>query len=434
MTMPNFSLVSSPVERTSNAHLGDSQCERRALRIAYLAGPGNAFAVARNFVSGKEDHITSHVAYSELFLRACQSVGARPLMLTTNPSEQRLACDGLDVRHITDDFARKRGAAFHVASFRMTWSLRPLLREWRPDVIVLGDDPPRAIAAELLRIPGVSLIRVHHCSLWPSLQGPNVVHRALLRADRRMLKDGFSALLSASSTVSAQLETVAHGRTAPILEFLPHYRNDHYVDVAAADPDARVFRVGFIGRIEENKGVFSLLEIAERLRHRDDIAFDVCGDGSGMPLLQERVAQAGLGNKFILHGFCNRPQLVSVLSRVHLGCIPTRIIEGMNQAAVEFVLAGRPIVASRTIPAVDYLGRAVKLAKPDDPASYATAIASVADDRSEYMALRDGCTSARAKFLRFDTSYGAALESVFSAIAEGRTIQSRRIGFDGNAK
>jgi glycosyltransferase involved in cell wall biosynthesis len=257
--------------------------------------------------------------------------------------------------------------------------------------------------------------------------------RALLASDRPVLRHRVAAVLSASTAVTAQVEAVAGPGGAPIVEFLPLYRRALYAGVAAADARASVLRVLFVGRVESDKGVFDLFEAALRLRDRADLAFDVCGDGSALPELERRVGAAGIGERFVLHGWCDRPKLVEILSRAHVGCVPTpsSFKEGFNQAALEMILAGRPVVTSAAIPALDYVGRAVREVPPDDPAGLARAFVELAEDRDAWERLRQACPGEGEKFFNHETSYGAALGSVLADLSEGRPIRPRRIGLDG---
>lgn len=406
---------------------------KEPMRVALVAGAGNVWGVYRELANGRPDKTTSHVAYSELFLRACRSVGAEALVLTTNPTEERFAFDGVELRRIPDHFAGKSGLAFHAANFSMAQDLRKIFLEWRPNVVLVPDDPARAIAIEWMRVHGAAFLRAHHCTLWPSLLPPGPVRRGLVALDRPILRHRFHAILSASSVVSEQIERVAGPGGAPILEFLPLYRREIYAQVTPADPHAPVLRVAFVGRIEENKGVFDLLQAAVRLRDRADLAFDICGEGSALPELRRRVEEAGLGDRFVLHGWCDRQKLVQVLSQAHIGCVPTRssFIEGFNQACLELLLAGRPVVTSRAIPAIDYVKAAVREVRHDDAESYARAFAELADNRAAYDALRQACARETEKFFNQETSYGAALEGALRTIAAGQSIRPRRVGFDG---
>ena len=148
-----------------------------------------------------------------------------------------------------------------------------------------------------------------------------------------------------------------------------------------------------------------------------------------MAALRARVHEAGLTEKVRLHGWLDRPGLVEVLRGAHVGIVPTRsrILEGFNQAAVESLLAGRPVITSNVVPALEYARRACVEVPPDRPEGYARAIRELADDRDRYARLAAACAAETEKFLRPETSFAAALEHVLRAIRDGEPIRERRI-------
>ncbi|MEZ6018515.1 MAG: hypothetical protein R3F49_25715, partial [Planctomycetota bacterium] len=251
------------------------------MRVAFLAGPGNVWSVYDHLVAGRPDTSTSHVAYSELFLRAARAVGARSLVLTTHPERDRMRFDDVEVRRIEDDFAGKGGLRFHAASGAMALRLARVFRSWRPDVVILSDDPPRMVASELIRVGGPRVLRAHHCRM----AAKSRTQRALNAVDGVLVRRGITAFLSASTDVTRELEHVFRGHPPPVVEFLPHYRRGSY-DLPPPDPRAAVLRVVYIGRVEVAKGVLDVVEAAAALRDRADVAFDICGDGGAMAALR----------------------------------------------------------------------------------------------------------------------------------------------------
>ena len=187
----------------------------------------------------------------------------------------------------------------------------------------------------------------------------------------------------------------------------------------------------YAGRVEHAKGVFDLLAVARNLyaRGRRDVVFEVCGDGSALPELRAEVARYGLQDTFTLRGWCGHKEMRESLSRAHVVVAPTRreFAEGFNMVIVEALLAGRPVISSRACPALEYVTRGVIEVPSDDMAGYQNAIVSLADDRPRYRELQQGSLASGARFLREDTSFGAALVHCLRAIARGEPVRPRPI-------
>lgn len=434
----------------------------RPLRIAYLAGPGNVLGAYECLERGEKDTTNSHVGYSELMVRACQSVGASALLaLTTNESggtwrsfPMRFDDLTVQVERIPDHFAGKHGWRYHAANWTMARHVRKVLERFRADVLVVGDDPQRAAALRWMLPKGCKLVRVQHCALTPLLRERSAKERALLAIDQA-LAPRFAAVLTASQQVSEQVREL--WPDAPVVEFLPHFDRELHVveralpslweelDLNADSPPGwttcgsvrkRELRCVFVGRALREKGIFDLLEAAIILREAGaPVRIELCGDGPDFAELKRQAEEARLGDRFVLHGWCQRQRMEEVMAGAHIGLAPTRsdFGEGFCQSAVELCLRRLPLIASRAIPAVRYLGEAVSIVPHDDAGTLALELAYLASDKGfgAVERMHRACGEVTAKFLRHDTSYAAAMEHVLGALARGAAVRERLISHDG---
>jgi glycosyltransferase involved in cell wall biosynthesis len=172
--------------------------------------------------------------------------------------------------------------------------------------------------------------------------------------------------------------------------------------------------VFFAGRIERDKGVFDLLTIAKRFKAAgvDDVAFDVCGTGGAFEELKREVETAGVADRFLMHGYCNRPVMREKYCESHVVIVPTTtdFIEGFNQVVSEAVLAGRPVITSAVCPAIYYVRDAVVEVPVDDVQAYGDAILSLRNDRELYRRKVDACEPLKAQFYDESLGWGAALD------------------------
>ena len=79
----------------------------------------------------------------------------------------------------------------------------------------------------------------------------------------------------------------------------------------------------FAERIEKNKGVFDILDMAEALDD-DNVTFHICGDGSALKALIKEIQQRALENRVFIHGKLKRPDLLPIYAQAHVVIIPTR--------------------------------------------------------------------------------------------------------------
>ena len=206
------------------------------------------------------------------------------------------------------------------------------------------------------------------------------------------------------------------------MKFLPTYRRTEFVDVAEPDDKRSPFRVLFAGRIESDKGVFDLLEIAQRLsaEGRQDITFDLCGEGSALEPLRLAAQLAKVDPSFVCHGHCNKSRMREMFSRAHAVIVPTRtdFMEGFNQVVVEGVLSGRPVVTSAVCPALSYVQDAVVEVPPNDIKGYTEALLKLYNAPQFYEQNRQGCRRGQEQFYDISQGWAVALKSIFVAIQQ----------------
>lgn len=91
---------------------------------------------------------------------------------------------------------------------------------------------------------------------------------------------------------------VLHNTAPPI--YKPLDRNCS-PEIAALMPPGK-FCLLFAGNVGESQGLELLVEAAYRIRHRDDIAYIIVGDGRALPALKDKVLELNLKDKFTFCG------------------------------------------------------------------------------------------------------------------------------------
>jgi len=180
------------------------------------------------------------------------------------------------------------------------------------------------------------------------------------------------------------------------------------------------FHVLFAGRVERNKGVFDLVEMARIIRTRPElkVMFDVCGDGSDLEALRAAVMEADVANDVIVHGRLERTALLQAYARAHVVIVPTRgnFCEGMPLVCAEAMLSGRPVITSRLSNALPVIGAAVIEAQPESPSSYVAAIERLARNPAEWINLQAATVPCRQQFLDRSRSYPVALDQLMALV------------------
>lgn len=132
-------------------------------------------------------------------------------------------------------------------------------------------------------------------------------------------------------------------------------------------------------------GLEYVVEAAEHLRDRPDIALVLLGDGQRKPDLQRMVAQRGLTN-VVLADPVPRREIPSVLSACHIGLMILRDTPGMARVlpnkAFDYMFAGLPVMVNfpgTTREMLESIGAGVGC-DPKDPTDLAHKLRALADD------------------------------------------------------
>jgi glycosyltransferase involved in cell wall biosynthesis len=286
-------------------------------------------------------------------------------------------------------------------------AFRARLRERRPDLVVVatGVLPAAVMAARLERIPVI--VRVAEIFDRGDVGGParSIGGRLLTRFLRR----NASAIVCSSRLIARQFGDDPH---VPVVTIHPGIDDSH------AGGDGAAFRarlgledayplVAVVGNITRARGqdlaLRAMLEVAAGLPGAHLLIAGAPHDRpADMDYLTELEATArapGLAGHVTFAGFV--PEVADVYAAADLLLNPARFNEPFGRVALEALLAGCPVLATKVgaIPELLHDGRDSVLVPPEDPGAIAREIAALAGDpaRAEKLA-RSGRDRVRAEF------------------------------------
>lgn len=152
-----------------------------------------------------------------------------------------------------------------------------------------------------------------------------------------------------------------------------------------ADP----FRLLFVGRLVERKGVGHLLEAIARLRTTHRLRLDVVGDGPMRAALEARARELAVSDLVAFAGFLPVSELAARFTAADAFVLPAvedskGDVEGLGVVLIEALTYGVPVIASSSGGIVDIVedGRTGLLVPPGDAHALAAAIERLAADPS----------------------------------------------------
>jgi glycogen synthase len=400
---------------------------RDGLRVLYVSGPGDAPAVLRAMAEGKAYEGVAHVPYSGQLFEVCRELGASMLSVSTFRRPDDFSYGTLRAVNRPSHLEGRGGLKYHAANIPFAREIMKDVREFRANVVVTATEP-YPFLLEPLTWQGVKVIPALHAALLPAFRSVSLARRLAVRQCRRFYEKTSYAILSHPGVAVDQVQELTSGRPRPIVEFLPLFRRDVFADVRPPVRREDEFRVITVGRVEPEKGIFSLSEVARRVREAGakHVRFDVCGAGSALEDARRRVAEQGLGETVRLHGWTSMEDLHRLWGESHVALVPTTsdFVEGFNQVVIEALIVGRPVITSRVCPALDFVRPSAIEVEVDDVSGYTRAVLELARDSAKYDRLQGRCAELMRPFLDESQSFGAAVRYVFECALQGRDVVS----------
>jgi glycosyltransferase involved in cell wall biosynthesis len=386
--------------------------EREALRILYALGPGDVVGMYRDLMEGKERGFQIGMAFSKQFLEWCDEAGAEAHLVSWHERRDSLQ----DGRYRLENLPRhplyyQGGVKHHIGNMLYGLTiLRMAVRE-RPDVLIVDSGTTHWIVLGLLAAFRIPVIAVTHNSLWPMGFPPKRrLDRILRKLDGFYFRHFAAATVCVSPECARQVRTVAGTTHGPVYNCLAQYRRGFLGRVPAPPAhSSRPFRTLFLGRIEENKGVFLIVAMAERLQAEmpGQFAWRIVGAGSATAELERQIAEKKLGGVVQVEGRIPDEEVaLQTFGWAHAMIVPTTsdFCEALPMVAAESVLAGRPVVVSSVVPAWEILGDAAIKAETDDVESFVSAMRRLATDAAYYEHCRQATLGVQEQF--YDAANG----------------------------
>lgn len=171
--------------------------------------------------------------------------------------------------------------------------------------------------------------------------------------------------------------------------------------VTAMSPDCAKLCFAFVGRLVPEKGLTVLLDAAAiLLREGWEFELLLVGDGPERPYLETSIRRLGLDSVVRITGFLQGAPLAELLSTIRVVVMPSVWEETAGLAAIEQMMRGRLVIASKIGGLSEVVGDAGLLCVPGDAKDLALRMREVLQQPSKITTMGDAARNrARAVFL-----------------------------------
>lgn len=217
---------------------------------------------------------------------------------------------------------------------------------------------------------------------------PDTVARALVLPLQLLERAGYRL----SHAVVALSPTMADNLGLRRYEYKLFEHGARPVDTERFHPhvsfDERERRIGYLGRLDEEKGVDVLIEVLKELP--DDITFVFIGDGALRSRIEAELADRIETGSVELMGWVNHEDVPELLSELRLLVMTSRT-EGVPTTALEAMACGTPVCATPVggIPDVVADGETGRLLDADSPERMAEQVVGMLGDEQRLSSMSE---------------------------------------------
>jgi glycosyltransferase involved in cell wall biosynthesis len=354
-------------------HLSGSPEAMRAAtgvsRILFAPGPGDVFGTWRHWMSGCDDPSIPSIGYSHQIYELADRLGARLTVLSEHPlpPSAPTAADA-PVRFVHCPNVARSGMRYHLGKVLGALGLVRRAASERADLIICQRYLDHFWPLAFARLLGIRVSVSLHNSLWPVHRAPSRRDRILGALNGRAFRALGLPVICVSGAVRDQVAQVT-GRADAACVQIPQYPGAAQAKWRPRPDDRPARHMLYVGRVEDSKGIFTLLDAFKKLAAvHPDATLRYLGGGGHLPALRDAIRNAGLSARVTVPGQATGAEVFAAMEKADMLVCPTttRFAEGLAKTPIEAALCGTPSVLSTTVPCADLLGDAARIFRADD--------------------------------------------------------------------
>jgi glycosyltransferase involved in cell wall biosynthesis len=404
--------------------ISKSESEQAPRRILYAVGPGDVVGQYRDKQAGKIPPFQMSIPFSEQFLEKCEEAGAEAHLISWHGRRDRFQFGKFELENWPQPALYFKGGIKHylgtmLYGLEIVWQA---VRE-RATVVIADSGTTRWFVFSLLALFRIPVIAVMYSAIWPMGYPPTRrIDRLMKSLDGSFFRHFAAATVNISPECERQVRESAGKPRGAFYQFRPQYRREFLGTILLPTQwPFRPFNVLFIGRVEEFKGVFLILSMAERLEAEMPGCFKwrIVGTGAALERLRSEIVARSLSEIVEAPGpFPDEATARATMTWTHAMIVPTTSAfkEGLAMTAAESVLAGRPVVLSTVVPAWEVLANACIKVETDSVEAPLEALRRLATDHVYYTEHQQATIGVRDQFYDHTQSLGAVLWRAVAAL------------------
>ena len=405
MTTQFSGIVQLPSEAPATIRRRLGLAESEALRVAFIPGPGDVEGTFTHWLAKRHEPRVPIIAYSLMFYELMDQLDADCLIISLHPVGESVGSSR--ERFCFDQIIHKQPKgrlSYFWSQYLFARAITSQIQRYDPHIVVTSTHNPASSWKRLSK--GRVLVLTAHNTFWP-LGRPPISLKGRFR--KKLLSFHAAALDAAICTsheCSRQVALLTGDRIRSEVEcpqIVAHY---------PVEQRAEIRNLLFLGRIEESKGIFLLLDAFERLaKQYSSLSLSIVGDGDAEQRLRERVLQSPLSRRITFLGRVDSKGVHDAIASSDLVVCPTMTSfnEGLAVVGFEAAAHGIPTLLSSVVPAAELLGNSCTVFEADNAESLQEAICVLIDNPALYRKKCDATAAVRDMIYDRSRSWGSGL-------------------------
>lgn len=417
MTTSIESVLRLPDDATSDLRSALGLAQDAPLRISYLPGPGDLHTTYQYWKKREFDPRVPSVAYSTMFFEVCKSLKAQGQVITRSEATQPPIKDENFLFFTVPYKVGASGLSYHLGRQRYAAACLEAVQAFKPHIAVVASDlEPRHLS--VIKRSGAKIVYSMHNTFWPMGEPHLSLKKRLTNALTKQSLTAINAAICTSHECERQLQSLSANPLPTFVETPQQIERTTRSDTPRKGPATQLL---YLGRIEEPKGVFDLLDSFEELfRSRPELRLNYLGAGASLGALQNEIASRDLESVVKAPGHVDSKEVHEALANCDVLVCPTRTSfnEGLAFVCFEAALHAAPTVMSTVVPARDLLNGGCAVFEADSTPAMTNELTRLIDNATAWKELSGNAIKCAEVVFDRERSWGTLLYRAFLAASK----------------
>ncbi|MEO1242191.1 MAG: glycosyltransferase family 4 protein [Pseudomonadota bacterium] len=417
MTTSIESVLRLPDTAASDLRNALGLAQDASLRISYLPGPGDLHTTYQHWKQREFDPRVPSVAYSTMFFEVCKSLRAQGQVVTRAEATQPPIKDENFLFFTVPYKVGGGGLGYHLGRQRYATACLEAVRAFKPHIAVVASDlEPRHLS--VIKRSDAKIVYSMHNTFWPMGEAHLSLKKRLANTLAKRSLTAIDAAICTSHECERQLQSLSASALQTFVETPQQIERTTRANGPRKGPATRLL---YLGRIEEPKGVFDLLDSFEVLfQSRPGLRLSYLGAGAVLSALQNEIASRNLEDVVEAPGHVDSKEVHNALANSHILVCPTRTSfnEGLAFVCFEAALHAAPTVMSTVVPARDLLKGGCAVFEADSTSAMTNELARLIDDAAAWEELSGNAIKRAEVVFDREQSWGTLLYHAFLAASK----------------